>query len=97
MSKRKQALMYEFFGKADGICKDCEHYGSYKYHNRTYRKCDVYGLTNSEASDWAGKWQACGLYPDEPYDGTEIIRFVHGGKPKEPIEIEGQMVMEGIR
>lgn len=92
MVVRKNELMYQLFGKADGFCKDCEHYIGYRYHDYNRRKCEVYGDTRSESSDWAGKWQACGLYPDKTYKGRNVIELVKGGKPKaEPIEIEGQI------
>ena len=50
------------YGSATGFCRDCCNFISGKYHNRTYRKCVAYGMTHSEASDWAWKWLACGLY-----------------------------------
>lgn len=88
---RKQELMYELFGKADGLCKDCEHYLSYRYHDYNRRKCEVYGNTRSGASDMAGNKQACGLFPNKPYNGREIIRLGHGGREKQDVPIEGQM------
>ena len=89
--KRKRDLMYELFGKSEGLCKDCQHYIGYRYHDYNRRKCEIYGDTRSESSDWAGKWQACGLYPDKEYNGREVIKLVRGGKPKEQIQVDGQM------
>lgn len=89
--KRKNDLMYELFGKSEGLCKDCKHFKSLRYHDYRYRKCSVYGETCSGASDWAGKWQACGLYPDKEYNGREVIKLVRGGKPKKQIQVDGQM------
>lgn len=91
MATKKHDLMYQLFGKADGLCKDCEHYIAFRYHDYNRRKCEVYGDTRSEASDWKGKAQACGLYPDKPYNGRNVIELVHGGKPKEDIQIDGQI------
>ena len=91
MAARKSELMYQLFGKAEGQCKDCEHFTSYRYHDYRYRKCTVYGCTASEASDWAGKWQACGLYPDKEYNGRNVIELVRGGKTKEQVQVDGQM------
>lgn len=90
MAVRKNDLMYQLFGKVEGLCKDCEHYIGYRYHDYNRRKCDVYGDTRSEASDWKGSAQACGLYPDKPYNGRNVIELV-GGKPKENYQVEGQI------
>ncbi len=96
MSNRKHDLMYQLFGKSEGLCRDCEHYIGYRYHDYNRRKCEVYGDTRSEASDWKGSAQACGLYPDKSYDGKEVIRLVTGGKKAEPLEVEGQITLEGM-
>ena len=61
MKKKIDAMRAEY-GSAARFCRDCRNFISGQYHNRTYRKCAAYGLTHSEASDWAGKWLACGLY-----------------------------------
>lgn len=93
MGFRKQYLMYELFGKSEGLCQDCEHFLRYRHHNKTVRKCDVYGDTRSEASDWKGSAQACGLYPDKPYNGRNVIELVHGSKEPEDFQIDGQISM----
>lgn len=94
MNKRKQDLMYSLFGQADGQCKGCEHFIRFKYHDKNRRKCEVYGDTRSEASDWAGKWQACGLFPDKPYNGRPVIEIVKRGQSKqEPMQCEGQITI----
>lgn len=91
MNKRKQDLMYLLFGQADGQCKDCEHL-IHCYHNRWYQKCECYGNTNSISSDWSSKYQACGLFPDKPYNGRPVIELVKPGKSKqEPVQCEGQI------
>ena len=88
MSIRKHELMYQLFGKADGLCKNCKHY---RYHDYNRHKCEVYGDTRSEASDFAGNRQACGLFPDKPYNGRNVIELVHRGKEKEDYSVEGQL------
>lgn len=93
MAIRKHDLMYQLFGKTEGLCRDCEHYLGYRHHDRTVRKCEVYGDTRSEASDWKGSAQACGLYPDKPYNGRNVIELVHGDKRKDDIQIDGQISM----
>ena len=89
---RKAELMYRLFGKADGHCRDCEHLVVYKHHDKTVRKCEVYGDTRSEATDWAGKYDACGLFPDKKYNGKPVVRTVRGER-KHEADIEGQMCL----
>ena len=92
MTIRKHELMYQLFGKADqSKCKDCNHYISYKHHDYTRRKCEIYGVTCSEATDWKASGQACGLFPDKETDIRDVVRLVKGGRQKEQIEIEGQI------
>jgi hypothetical protein len=56
------------------------------------RKCKVYGITSSEASDWANKYEACGMFNKE-WNGNPIINLVkHSSKKNnEEIHIDGQM------
>ena len=91
---RKIDLMYELFGKADGKCKNCEHYRTFKYHDKSYRKCEVYGMTQSEASDWKAGYDACGLFPDKenPYARDIMeLRICNNRVPEE--QIDGQINM----
>ena len=81
--------MHEMFGIVpDKSCKDCEHLIRHKY-NRVFYKCECYGDTSSESSDWRQKWTACGLF-DKEYKGTPIIKF-SVKPPKEDIQCEGQI------
>ena len=89
--KRKFDLMYEMFGRSTGKCKDCQHYTTYRYHNKPYRKCELYGVTCSEATDWKASADACGLFPDKEYNGCEVVRLVRGGALKIEQQIDGQM------
>ena len=97
MAVRKIDLMHQQFGRCEAhICGQCDNLISERYHDRTYRKCKVYGLTNSEASDWVKKWTACGMFNKE-YTGSPIIRLVRPDKKTDEAEcepIEGQMEME---
>lgn len=89
--KKKNDLMRQQFGACAGhICKECSNFVKGRYNDRILRKCQVYGLTHSEASDWAGKWPACGMFNKE-YTGRPIIELRHGGGgrtslPPEPWE-----------
>ena len=56
------STMHRLFGKTEGQrCKDCDHLIRYKA-NRTYYKCQWYGESSSEATDWRLKYDACGLF-----------------------------------
>ena len=87
MSIRKIDLMHRIFGFSPGNkCKDCDNLVRGKYHTRMLTKCEVYGLTHSEASDWSGRYDACGMFNKE-YHGNAIIRMVNTRPdPAEPIE-----------
>ena len=86
--------MHYLFGKSDGKCKNCEHYSTFKYHDKSYRKCEVYGITQSEASDWKAGYGACGLFPNKenPY-GRNIIELRIGAEKKTEEQIDGQMTL----
>ena len=90
---KKINRMHKLFGTAEGKCKNCSHYHYWRANEvcaRPLRKCDVYGVTNSESSDWKASYDACGLFPDKPYNGTEVIKI----RIKEPEQqIDGQISM----
>lgn len=99
MAVRKIDLMHRQFGKREGhTCGMCGHLLHGRYHDKVYRKCEVYGMTHSEASDWAKKWTACGMF-NRAYTGRSIIELVRPEKKTGDIAadypIEGQMKMEG--
>lgn len=86
--------MYELFGRADGKCKDCEHYRTFKYRDKSYRKCEVYGITQSEASDWKAGYDACGLFPNkENTYSRDIIELRICNNRDSEEQIEGQINM----
>ncbi len=86
--------MHHLFGKKGGfhICKECSNFISRRYNTRILKKCKVYGLTHSQASDWANKYEACGMFNTE-YQGAPIIyRKKHRAfSIKEVPQIEGQI------
>ncbi len=96
MAVRKIDLMHQQFGVCAGhACRECSNLVKGRYHDRILTKCQVYGLTHSEASDWAGRWLACGMFNRE-YTGRPVIRLVMRGRrePKEPEEpLDGQISM----
>ena len=95
MALRKIDLMHRHFGKTDGHC--CRECSNLTEGNWGHKKCRVYGNTSSEASDWAKRWQACGMF-NKPYTGGPIIQLVKRSSnkppqaPEEPLE--GQMTLE---
>lgn len=94
MALRKIDLMHEQFGKSENLCKECAHFLRERYRDKAYRKCEVYGVTSSEASDWKAAYQACGLF-NQPYNGPGIIRQVRPERKKDDDDkpLEGQEVL----
>lgn len=85
MAIRKIDLMHREFGFSPGNkCKTCDNL-IVQQANRRYYKCEVYGATDSEASDWRLSYDACGKYNKE-YDGRPIIEMVRSWPvPEEPL------------
>lgn len=94
---RKIELMHVTFGKCHGKqCKNCFNYIRFRYHDRPLRKCRVYGITQSEASDWTGKWQACGAF-DKDIQCSPIMELVRKSKIEVQYEpLEGQCAFEEV-
>ena len=98
MALRKIDLMHKFFGICEGhTCGECSNLVEGTYRSKLLRKCKVYGLTHSAASDWAKRYQACGMF-NEPYTGRPIIEMVKpvrtNREEAQRIELEGQMKLE---
>lgn len=95
---RKIDLMHKHFGRCPGhTCGECSNLQEHRY-DKVYRKCTVYGISASEATDWAKRWEACGIFNKE-YRGEPIVRPVgrgsNGKREKEPEQpIDGQIEME---
>ena len=84
---RKIERMWFFFGKKDGRkCKDCCHF---KGEKGSYKKCELYSKSHSEASDWLMSYDACGLF-NKDYNGIPVIKLTIK-EPKVEEQIEGQM------
>lgn len=59
---KKNDLMLSMFGRSgQNKCKDCSHFSEHMM-SRKYFKCDVYGESASEATDWRANYPACGLF-----------------------------------
>lgn len=98
MATRKIDIMHQMFGESERLCKDCGHFLRMRYRDKLYRKCEVYGVTNSEASDWKASYQACGLFNKPyPYAGYKVIRYVTPDRKTEVDNepLEGQLDLLG--
>ena len=97
MAIRKIDLMHKIFGPAPGhACRECSNLVKGRYHDRILTKCKVYGLTHSEASEWAGRWPACGMF-NRAWDKQPIIRQVAPERKQEKVDntpLEGQISLE---
>ena len=76
--KRKIDVMHEYYGASTdgGKCRECEYFMSGKYRGKSYKKCLVYGVSHSEATDWTGKWTACCLKNSPEVAGREKGRVM---------------------
>ena len=97
MALRKIALMHRLFGVGDGhTCRECSNFVKGKYHDRTICKCNVYGMTHSEATDWAGRWLACGAF-NRTLNLQPVMREVVPYRKKNESDnepLDGQLMME---
>lgn len=98
MEKRKIFAMHERFGTCGALrCKDCNHLVGGKYHDRQLYKCELYGLTHSEATDWRLSYQACGMFGIEQDMNTWVPileQIKHESRKADELLIEGQIRME---
>ena len=97
MALRKIALMHHLFGVCEWqTCRECSNLVKGRYHDRILTKCKVYGLIHSEASYWAGRWQACGAFNQAINRGPVIRDVVPDRKQKDAdnTPLDGQMMME---
>lgn len=89
MAVRKIDLMHRQFGFGEGTCGDCVHCHRITYRSKTYRKCGIYGITHSEASDWRKSYKACGMKNKRP--GVDMIIKLVRPEHDAVFEIPGQL------
>ena len=94
---KKEELMHQLFGVcSDHTCGECSNFVSGRYHSKILRKCEVYGLTHSEATDWAKRYVACGMFNQE-YKGRPIIEVKrHMSREVDTEPLEGQVSFDGL-
>lgn len=90
----KSARMLELFGR-DGkgrSCQDCPHYERGDVGNKRVGKCFVYGASHSEATDWGGRWPACGMIDRENSFSRPVVKWP---RPRpEAQQLPGQITFE---
>ena len=99
MTERKIHAMHRRFGTCGAQrCKTCKHCLCIDHHNRRYYKCELYGVSYSEATDWRLSYQACGMY-NMPQDMDRWVPMIeqirHAPKGQEQ-PIEGQIDFSSI-
>ena len=97
MKVRKIEAMHRRFGQCNGKqCRDCCHMISGDYHGRRYQKCNLYGVSRSEATDWRLSYPACGAFnvPDDKLDvySPYLMQIIRERNAEPPID--GQVSME---
>ncbi len=92
MSARKIEAMHREYGKDYGYkCGDCPWCYRVQGHTKGYYKCAAYGNSNSEATDWAKSWPACGLRSKSIQGITPMIKRLQCAKRPDNEPIEGQI------
>lgn len=87
--------MHYLYGEKKGhICGECSNLSRYKYKDKSYRKCCIYGKTRSEATDWRCKNVACGMFNLE-YDGMPVIYYKRSLFEKSSVVDERAVPIDG--
>ena len=94
MATRKIDLMHKLYEmKGPFRCADCCHLICRYWNGRNYYKCEVYGDSASEATDWKKSNIACGLF-NQPTEICNVVRAVIN--KREEVVLDGQIeMMEG--
>lgn len=73
---RKILAMLIHFGelKNGKTCEQCCHLKKYGWRGKNYYKCEVYGISNSEATDWRLYYPACGAFNVEAIDKRDLYK-----------------------
>ena len=97
MTDRKIAAMHKYYGEANGkTCGQCPWLYRVTGYNRAWYKCAAYGNSNSEATDWAKRWNACGLIDGDINGLTPMVEILKHASRKEPEQpLKGQVDMFG--
>jgi hypothetical protein len=52
-------------GPEEARCGTCKNLLRLRYHDKTYRKCSLRGITHGPGTDHGATWPACGKYERE--------------------------------
>lgn len=73
--KLKIYKMHHIFGTCENhTCKECCHLKKITYRGKSHYKCEVYGNSQSESTDFRCSYTACGLFNQPWEDGVEIYK-----------------------
>ena len=89
---RKITAMHREFGENGAHkCKDCPNLRTFKAGKRRDYKCAAYGISCSQATDWAKRWTACGMYGKQiPADHVPLMKRLKPAKRQEK-PLDGQI------
>ena len=93
---RKIEAMHNKYGIVENKCKYCCNLCSYRA-NKVWYKCKVYGISNSEATDWAQRNIACGMFNipfDEENEISLLKKIKHSHSPSIDFSIDGQIAIK---
>jgi hypothetical protein len=64
LERRRQQVMHTTYGAgpAGQTCGACDFLVRVEGNTRRYRKCERYGISSAESTDWRGHWPACGAF-----------------------------------
>lgn len=69
---RKLKTMQELHGTLEGFnCKDCKHCLNIKYHDYSYRKCELWKLSHCSSTDIRLKDTACRKFENKSNEGEK--------------------------
>jgi len=90
--KKQLERMHRLFGRDHAQkCGTCCNLVSGRYHDRILQKCERYGLSHSEASDWAKSWVACGMHNVPLPEGERpVMEYADRGRVKAVEAVPGQ-------
>lgn len=91
---RKSGRMISEFGPGPEHlkCGSCGHLKTYTRDNN-YFKCEVYGISQSTATDWRLSYPSCGMYM-KPWNGIPVRHNLPDEKIPENDTFPGQMSIE---
>lgn len=97
--KRKHEAMWALFGEISDKCRWCSHLIQTAPSDRHYYKCELYGISCAESTDWAITKHGCGMMNKAVDMRTwvpVIDRLKHEPKPKPEPPMEGQITFEEV-